>query len=220
MSQGPLLLLSFRCVAVRSSSRNSTEQFLSKSLIILFLLQLLISCGEKKSTAENNPEPVKGSSTAFYPLHDFFLIQIHKVDSAAQKIMFLQEANNRKDSLAINKKQFTQLVQPFLQNEINDKALNKSYKQSVFQDETTGSYIFNYSATDKSLPVQSIDVLVDTSTQQVKRVFITSEKTSGDTVITQKSGWKTDESFFINTLKQIQGKETVTQIFVLWYYKN
>src|SRR5438128_10435487 len=106
--------------------------------------------------------------------------------------------NGQKDSAAINTEQFNKLVEPFLENNIADTSVKKYYRQSVFQDLTTGSYTFNYTSINSSLPVQNLYVLLDTATQAVKRVFISRFKIKGDSTITEKLSWKNDNRFIIN----------------------
>jgi len=99
--------------------------------------------------------------------------------------------------------------------------IKKYYKESIFNDISTGSNTFTYTSVNKNLPLQTIDILLDTSSDIVKRVFITKSFVKGDSAITEKLGWKTDRSFTITRLLQLPGKkETTQQINVLWSRNN
>ena len=208
------MLFSFCCVALRSSFGNSIQQFLSR-LVALFVLINLCSCKEK-SEAVNNNEP-SNDSTIFFPVQDFFYSQIKNVDSIRPVIYMLKQINGQRDSLTITTSQFNELSKPFLENDISNVEVKKFYQQNIFLDNTTNSYTFSYSTQNKSLPIQSLDVLLDTTTQQVKRIFITRITARSDSTVTEKMGWKTDNSFFINRIIELPGnKETIEQISVIW----
>jgi len=154
-------------------------------------------------------------------VQDYFLSQIKKVDSAIPSIHMVTIIRERKDSVTINIEQFNKIAQTFLENNIADLSVKKFYRQSIFQDQTTGSYTFNYTSVNSSLPVQNLDVLLDTTTQTVKRVFISRINIKGDSTITEKLSWKNDNSFLINRIIQLpQKKETMQQISVVWHDNN
>ena len=97
-----------------------------------------------------------------------FKQQIESV-GASDNISYLRAENGvTTDSSVISKEQFNKLVYHFIEHDIADSALKIYYKQSVFMDETTASITFSYTSTDKALPIQSVDVLVDTLRQEVK----------------------------------------------------
>ena len=113
------------------------------------------------------------------------------------------------------------MAQAFLENNISDPSVKKYYRQSVFEDMTTSSYTFNYTSVESSLPVQNLNILLDTTTQTVKRVFISKVKINGDSTITEKLGWKNNNSFLINrTIQLPEKKETTEQISVVWHDNN
>ena len=91
-------------------------------------------------------------------------------------IQMVRTINGQKDSTVINIEQFNKMAQPFLENNIADLSVKKYYRQSIFQDMTTSSYTFNYTSVNSSLPVQNLSILLDTTTQTVKRVFISKDQ--------------------------------------------
>lgn len=205
----PVKQLSFRCVALFS--------FLFSALQkngFIFLLLFLVSCGVKE---DNDKAKSSDQADFFYPVNDFFKQQIQSV-GAADSIQYLRMENGVvTDSTLISKEQFNKLAYRFIEHNIADSALKIYYKPSAFMDETTGSITFSYMCTDKSLPIQSMDVLVDTVRQDVKRVFILSQLISGVDTTIEKLGWKNGESFFINSIKNPQlGKGETSSIIVKW----
>ncbi|HEY6976108.1 MAG TPA: hypothetical protein VH396_07450 [Chitinophagaceae bacterium] len=160
-------------------------------------------------------------STVFYPVQEYFLSQIKSVDSSMRPIRMVTTIDGRKDSAVISIEQFNKTAQPFLENNIADPLVKKYYRQSLFQDMTTGSYTFDYTSVNSSLPVQNLNVLLDTATQTVKRIFVSKIKIKEDSTITEKLSWKNNNSFLINRTIQLPKKREITeQIFVVWQGNN
>ncbi|SRR6266487_989425 len=204
-----------------SSSLNSLHCIFKKtSLCLVSLIAIIVFSCKENSKSENNKLP-SADSTVFYPVQDYFLSQIKKVDSTMPAIHMVAIIRGQKDSASISTEQFNKIAQTFLENNIADLSVKKFYRQSIFQDQTTGSYTFNYTSVNSSLPVQNLDVLLDTTTQTVKRVFISRINIKGDSTITEKLSWKNDNSFLINRIIQLpQKKETMQQISVVWHDNN
>ncbi|MEP6845149.1 MAG: hypothetical protein ABI861_04070 [Panacibacter sp.] len=113
------------------------------------------------------------------------------------------------------------MAKPFLQDDINDTAIKKYYRESIFHDATTASNTFNYTSVNNNLPLQTLDVLLDTSTDIIKRVFITKRFVKDDSLFTEKMSWKTGQSFSINRIIQTTGNKEITQqINVKWNSNN
>lgn len=188
--------------------------------ILLFGTAGIFSCSETNKQSAENKLPSNDSSV-FYPVQEFFLTQLKSIEDSAKTITLITENDGQKDSSIITKEQLIELAQPFLENNISDPSVKKYYRESVFQDETTGTYTFDYSTVNNSLLLQNMQVLLDKTSQEVKRVFISQVKTNGDTFNVQKLGWKTGTGFFVNSSQQLNAnKETVKQITVVWKYNN
>jgi hypothetical protein len=204
------------------SSHNSSRYFFKITFlyIISFVALIMFSCGQNNNEPKNDKFP-SANSTIFYPVREYFLSQIKSVDSSMPRIRMVTTINGQKDSTAINIEQFNKIAQTFLENNIADTSVKKYYRQSIFQDMTTGSYTFNYTSVNSSLPVQNLNVLLDTTTQTVKRVFVSKIKINGDSTITEKLSWKNDNSFLIHrTIQLPQKKEITEQISVVWRDNN
>jgi hypothetical protein len=203
--------------AMNLSSNNFTNYFFKPSVYCILCIVAIItfSCSENNES-KNNKLP-STDSIVFYPVQEYFLSQIKNVDSLIPLIHMVTNINGQKDSSTISVEQFNKTAQTFLENNISDTSVKKYYRQSIFQDVTTGSYTFNYTSVNRSLPVQNLDVLLDTTTQTVKRVFISKIKIKGDSTITEKLSWKNDNSFVINRSIQLPSKkEIVQQISIVW----
>lgn len=217
MIQRPVLLLNFRCVALRSSFGNNFEQkkFILKIIITAMSSLMLFSCNNNDTSKENNFRA--NDSLVFYPIHEYFITQIIKTDSLSNIIYTYTDSDNKKDSAIIDSIKFRELAKPFIEDDINDTAIKKYYNESLFHDATTASNTFTYTSANSALPLQTLDILLDTATNNVKRVFITKRFSKGDSLITEKMSWKTGQSFSINRIIQLAGnKQTTQQVTVLW----
>ena len=216
MNQRPLLLSSFCCVALRSSFSNSIGQNTSRINFILSICVCIVfcSCG---NTNENVEQPLpSNSSSVFYPVHEYFVMQLLHADTAKNINYYYKDSDNKVDSSIIDSVQFNRLATPFLQDDINDTAIKKYYKESIFNDATTSSNTFTYTSVNKDLPIQTLDILLDTASDNIKNVFITKNFTKGDTAISEKLSWKTNQSFTIYRTTLIADKETTQQFNISW----
>ena len=214
-------LFSFTCVALLyiKSLLNKIKTILQTAVLSCLLTTIFSCSGNINETTRG--QLLSNDSVVFYPVQEYFYTQIKTIDSNTTITLVLIDTVGNKKSTAINKNEFTELCKPFFENNIADPSIKKYYRESVFLDETTGSYTFNYTSVNNSLPLRTLDVLLDTTTQRVKRVFITQTKTGGDTAIIEKIGWKTDQSFFINRIFELSGnKDSIQQITVIWQHNN
>lgn len=230
MSQKLVLLFNVRCVAHLYSRYiqrqldllNSLKHFTAtgkKKLSIPLFLLIICSCNNQPTSGEKVLPST--DSSIFYPVQEYFITQMVHTDSLSNMIYTYTDSDNKKDSIIISSAKFKELAQPFINDDINDISIKKYYKESVFNDVSTGSNTFTYTSVNADLPLQTIDILLDTATDAVKRVFITKNFSRGDSLITEKLGWKTDHSFTITRLLQVPNKkETTQQINVLWNRNN
>jgi hypothetical protein len=186
-------------------------------ILILSAIILLQNCKGKSKTGSSFTET--SDTVTFFPVNLYIQGQMVKVDSFATSIYKITIAGNNRDSAAITKQEFRQLAQPFLEYDISSKQLHKFYKENDFIDATTKSIIFNFTAMDSTLPLRSIDVLMDSTGTQLKNIFISKEKSAGDSTIVEKDGWKNGESFFINrSIQKGDNAATMQRTVVVWRF--
>ena len=161
---------------------------------ICFLLSILIiSCNSNTgSTVANTTD-----TTAYYPVHNFFIGELKEVENTPFYIYQLTEKDKVKDSLPVSKEAFHKWAAPFMQLGADSASFHNNYQQTAFADNSTNSITLNYAAASKTLPVQSITVLLNSEGDKVKRIFFTAAYTSNDTAYAVKASWKTGEEFYI-----------------------
>ncbi|MEP6514335.1 MAG: hypothetical protein ABJA79_10720 [Parafilimonas sp.] len=187
-----------------------------KKWILLYIIAIIFSGGckskQNKLESANTKDTVK-----FFPIQEYYLQQLKYAESIGSRKYKITIEDRKTDSVTIDEKEFNQLVKQFSEPDITAGASKKFYKQNIFFDESTHSYTFNYTSINKSLPVESTDILVDPETNQVKRIFINKAYTFGDSSIIEKLSWKNDSSFSINKIIQYNNQpDRIQQIKVVW----
>ena len=166
------------------------------TVALLFLLTTILGCQSR--TAKNGKGASRADTATFFATTPFFKSQIQYVDLRNFPIYNITVIDGKKDSVALTKEGFIQWAALFLEKDISAPEKAAGYKESVFNDLSTGSITLNYSPLDGEALIQSVDVLLAQETSQVKRIMIKSVYNHGDTTITEQCSWKTDKSFQVN----------------------
>ena len=194
-----------------------------KTAAFLFCGLLFIAfCSCKQKPAAIAEQAIEAKDTiTFYPITDFISQQLAHIDSTPYFLYRIRFTDGKKDSTTIDKKIFDSLAATFTRFNISDSTIQKKYTETIFNDQSTDSYTMSYRTTDGSLPLQSVDVLLNRDNQQVKRIFWVIRYTKEGNAITEKAGWKANRNFYINrTIQQPDGKETAEQNTVVWNDKD
>lgn len=163
--------------------------------ILLYLILLSCNQGETGST-----ETAQDKEKFFYPANDFIRYQVQAADSLGATMLMYTTKQGITDTTPVGIEQFKSLAAVFTEIDIASPELRKFYRQSFFLDASTGSYIYSYVSENDNLPVQSLDILLDTVTTKVKRILINRNYRTGDSTITEQLDWKPDHRFFINRI--------------------
>jgi hypothetical protein len=195
-----------------------------KLLLTSCLLLTFLSCKDKVASPAEEPAPAEKAAPAeqsnIFPVYSFFTEQIRDVDSLRLPTVKYSSTGAMKDTAAISLEEFKQLANEFLESDISNPSLRQDYKETSFADQSIPSVTFTYSATNSSLPVKRMDVLLDPSPvadDKVKTVYIEKQQVIKDTVIVKKLYWRSHKNFQIVTSKQVVGKpEVVSHVKVAW----
>ncbi len=182
---------------------------------IFFVLLIVSACNTQKPKTQ--PAVPVADTAKFYPLHGFFKEQIEYVDLRNFPIYRITTKDGKKDSAAITKEEFIAMTGIFFTRDISDPKIKALYKESVYHDLSTGSITLNYTPTDSKADVQNIDILLDEETSMVKRVFIRSVYTKGDTTVSEQCNWKANKSFQVNKTRTTKNGYISTELnYVNW----
>jgi hypothetical protein len=184
---------------------------------------LMLLAGVLSAMACNNNRPnTKQVEPAgdFFPIAAFLNEQIKKIDSLQLPIASYYKEPAQADTLPMDIATFKKLSQEFIEADISNPAVKKWYKESSFADQSIPSVNLTYLATNPSLPVQRIDVVIKpdpVSDDKVSSIYIEKISKAADTVITKKLYWKADKNFQVFTAKEKSGmKPVITQLKVVW----
>lgn len=189
--------------------------------LVLYAVSIyyLFACNNT-SSERTNQETVKHDTSKFFPLHDYLLEQSENAKNSGKGIYKIIDDGKKRDSVTLDQDKFNQLTKQFLECDITVSTNKQFYTESIFLDESTNSYTFNYT-TNKNLPVKSIDILVEPASQQVKRIFINKMYTVKDSTVLEKLSWKNNSSFTINKIIQYNNKPLrAHETTVVWGDKN
>jgi len=172
--------------------------------------------------ADNNEQgsDATADTIQYFQLKQFINKEVAQLQTTPYFIYQLTETGNKKDSAVVNKEQFAELARPFAEADINNAAVKKYYTESVFEDQSTASFILNYKSKDPARPLQNIDVMLNRENQKVKRVDIRKVYEVKDTVFTEHMVWKANESFQVIKNAIVDTVQTTTKTWVIWNSKN
>lgn len=173
-------------------------------------LIVAIACNSPARQPEAIPV-YNNDSIKFYPVQQFLSTQIRETSATPFYIYQIREQDGKRDSLTVSRQEFLAATAIFTQFSFEDSTIKKYYKESAFNDQSTNSITLDYTTRNTQLPVQSASVLLDPETQQVKRVMMEVFESAGDSTITYRLGWKTNESCTIVKLVQKEGSPASAQ---------
>lgn len=157
-------------------------------------------------------------STKFFPVSNFIQEDINDVLQTPYLIYKTTEYKpGRKDSSILTLEGFKSIATEFLKKNITTQELKPYYRETVFHDLSTKSFTITYSTINHELEVQNILILLNDSTNKLKRIFILCSSTQGDSSIVSQYNWKAGMSFQINRLiKRKDGSSYEELNTVVW----
>lgn len=195
---------------------------MTKNIILVCLLIAAATQACKQWNTAANTALSNADTSRFFSVSSFIKSEMQLLDSMPYYI-YLQttNANGHKDSVTLSKPGFDSLAQAFIQLDIVALGLKDKYTEQSFQDLSTNSITLNYLATDKSLPIQMIQVLLNEDNSKVNRLYIKTFESSAAGNLTKTYSWKAGKSFYIATAVQKEKQaEQITKQFVNWNDTN
>lgn len=182
------------------------------------------SCKSQPETTAAIPAPAAKQvtdSAVSYPINAYIRQQVVDVDTTPYFLYQLKTVNGKKDSTIVKRSVFDSTTKRFLYPDLEHESLKRNYAESVFQDATTNSYTFTYTAKQKYLSVQSASILLDTASQQVKWIFINALTSNDDSTVIERANWQGGKSCSISrSVSYKGGKESREDIKFVWNDKG
>lgn len=189
---------------------------MKNSLLVVTAFAFTALACKNKNGQKFQPDSAVDSSHYFQTA---VIIQndIKELDSVPYYIYQLKTVNGKRDSTSIKTADFKQLAQQFLKPDITTDDMKPQYKESIFEDRTLGGFTINYTAINKELEVQSIDILLKDDGKTVKHIFIKKYKDYGDSAVMEQLAWKPQQQFqVVRSVQQKNGRENNYQTLVVW----
>ncbi len=184
------------------------------AIVLVLISAFYFSC---KSKAPVNEKIAIIDTTKFFQVSQYIKSQIDEVNKVPYYIYKLDIVNGKLDSSAISNNSFVKLASQFLKPDINDEKLKPNYKERIFEDKTTATITFNYSAIDKDIELQNVDVILGSDGETVKRLMMRKFYNYKDSSAIEQLSWKPGERFIINRAVQLPNKpEVQMQTIVVW----
>ena len=165
--------------------------------LLWYNLFFVYGCRQHHSALLQQP---KADLTKFFPVNDFILNDINEVEQTPYYIYQITIHQNKKDSSSISVQDFKRIAALFLEKNITQPEISPQYRESVFNDLSTSSYTITYRTLNEQLPVKDVTVLLDNTSNKLKRIFIDCEFKRNDSDFIEKYFWKTGKSLQLNQL--------------------
>jgi hypothetical protein len=156
------------------------------------LLFVFVSCKDKQPEAVAPAQTSDTTSKTYFPVYHFIKGEIRAVDSLPIALKQYVTANGRTDSAYIDNKAFHVLADEFTSEELQDPQFRTLYAEQSFFDRSNRMSTFMYTARNKDLPIQRIDVITaPTDTyDKVNSVYIEKTSRHENGMSTKKLIWK------------------------------
>jgi hypothetical protein len=187
-------------------------------LFVVFTAVLFSDCKPKEKPKENAVTDEKKKE--FLPVIEFLTGEIKHVDTVPYTLVKYTTINDHTDSAIINRPEFRNITNEFLEINIRDDKYKDQYEETSFADNTTGTASFTYVSKSPDLKLSKVDAYVNPESQKITRLYLERNYSSGDTSITKKLLWQTTGNFIIITMKNINNKESVVQEKIVWDEKE
>jgi hypothetical protein len=187
-----------------------------------FVLCLFLFIGCKDKQASSADRIIDNDTVHYFQLKEFFESELSDIAKTPYFIYKITAEGAKEDSVSISVTDLIALAKPFLQPDINDKAIKKYYQESVFHDQTIKTYTISYTATKNTLELQSADIIFQEDAKTVTRIFIRKFFEKDGKRIREQLTWKPNQSFQIIHSEQTADSpvEQTAQTLVVWNSNN
>jgi hypothetical protein len=147
------------------------------------------------------------AGSVFFPVADVIESEILQIDTIPVAIRKSITSNGHADSGFIKPAEFHALAMQFVVPEFRNGQFEKNFTETSFIENSTQAATFTYSATDKDLPLQRVDIVTIPHgvNHQMESVYIERNRISGDSSILDKMFWRAGRQFQVISLIHVKG---------------
>ena len=189
-----------------------------RRLILLLSIACVLSCSNHQEHDEKPMPPVvKTDTLPYFNVRGTILNEIEAIEQTPKILIYkLTEQRNKKDSVVIDTTQLIRLAAPFYETDLINPQVRKQYKETVFADNETKSYVLDYKTSSSYLPTKSLSVMLDNQHQDFKRLDMMRTYQQNDTLYEERLAWISGEKFQIIQLASSGNSELTKKTYVIW----
>jgi hypothetical protein len=189
-----------------------------RAMLVIIVSLFFFSCKNNKQNENEQQSPAAGTDTLpYYDLSAEILREIGYIKEPSKFLIYkITEQQGKKDSVAIDTTQFIQLAAPFYELQLNKPEIKKQYRESVFSDTDTKSYVYDYKTSNPDLPVKSLTVMTDNHRQDFKRADLVRTYRRNDTLFEERLAWTAGKKFQVIQMATAGNTELTYQTYVYW----
>lgn len=196
-----------------------------RAILFFALFISLYSCRNKENdeagaAGKTAADSVRQDTLPYYDVPTTIRSELSAVLHGRYLIYEMTETNGKQDSVLIDTARMAQYAAPFYSVNLNQPEIKKQYKESVFEDRDTKSFVLNYITTSQSLPVKSLSVMLDNSTQEFKRMDMMRSYRQNDTSYEERLGWTAGKRFQVVRIATAGNTELTKKFWVIWHPKK
>lgn len=172
---------------------------MNKSFIAFALLCLIAGCSNKHKQIPDEVNTAINSdstNTGFFPVTAFLKGQMAELDSFPVTPLLVTTLQNKTDSVWLKKETVGPLLQPFIEEEINENNLTSFFKATKFNDQSVNAITFTYNP-KKLLPdsihLRHWDIYINPETGKINKVYMVRLLNENGKSYTQQLIWQTNK---------------------------
>ena len=181
---------------------------------------LFFACKNKNNTKQPT---ITADTTQPFPVAELMQAEFEDVLHTPYFMYIITKKENEKkqDSITIQNKEFSKLIEPLIKINLNTKQFKTKFKETAFDDLSTQSITIITSSLDKNISFKNVTTLLNNETNKLKSMYFLFNETSGDSSVKTTYYLKANKSLTINKVVQFKN-QTPTGItkFINWNDKD
>lgn len=189
-------------------------------LFFIVIAILILACNSKEKNKETS-KSITTDSTIFYPYTYYIKKEADSLLKSKKSFLgTVTDSTGNKKLLVIDSVYFKNMVSQFVTKDITNTSLKKYFQETVFRDLTTNSIVMTYSTKSDKSTIKNVDVYLDGTNNNLKRIDIKVLYIKADSSITENYTWTTDKELHLVKYTEANGKGNLSRTNIQWNLKN
>jgi len=189
-------------------------------LFFIGIATLLFACNPNEKNKETT-KSITTDSTIFYPYTYYIKTEADSLLKAKKSFLgTITDSSGNKKLQVIDSGNFKNIVNQFVTKDITDASLKKYFQETVFRDLTTNSIVMTYSTKSDKSTIKNVDVYLDGTNNNLKRIDIKVLYMKADSSITENYTWTIGKELYLVKYAEANGKGNLSRTYIQWNLKN